>query len=97
MKWIFAIAKVQKFEIFSKLFSTFLGPNSALSQNGGIGRQARSVAQCSAIPADENALHLSRLADRLAFLIVPNFGQKMPISILFKSEAVSEMEIGIID
>lgn len=55
------------------------------------------MAQCSAIPADENALHLSRLADRLAFLIVPNFGQKMPISVLFKSEAVSEMEIGIID
>ncbi|KAL3102548.1 hypothetical protein niasHT_020164 [Heterodera trifolii] len=32
------------------------------------------------------AFHLSRVADRLAFFIVPNFGPRFPISVLLQSE-----------
>uniref|UniRef100_A0A183CCB1 LAM_G_DOMAIN domain-containing protein n=1 Tax=Globodera pallida TaxID=36090 RepID=A0A183CCB1_GLOPA len=48
------------------------------------GRQP--VAECAPSVASENAFHLSRVADRLAFFIVPNFGPRVPISVLLQSE-----------
>uniref|UniRef100_A0A914HUT7 Laminin G domain-containing protein n=1 Tax=Globodera rostochiensis TaxID=31243 RepID=A0A914HUT7_GLORO len=48
------------------------------------GRQP--IAECAPSVASENAFHLSRAADRLAFFIVPNFGPRVPISVLLQSE-----------